>query len=227
MRRHLALAAAALTLAVLVAGCGSADRGTKEQPEDASATAWQTLARAYVRVEVPGSWAMFKCGGEGRAGASVVYGADRSDACDLREMLAFYPSATFNAMTGPGVIERDHGTWAGYVTLDDYCVSVVTADRDLTRRVLASVRSKGEPRVRADRWVTGTVGGRTYDVPSGWGVGAGDGAGYLVRPHDGGFDDEDGAETIDRSHYRRYRSSVEVIAPTRAVADLVLGSLRP
>lgn len=233
-RRRVALGAAAALVvavpaAVAVGDHGEPDHTAVTDPGLTSDASSQTLERDDVRVEAPAGWRRFDC-----ANGFEVYGPGEEDACRYRTALAFYSSATFDAATGPGVITRQEGTsgredgWGGYITANDWAVWVVTGERDLTRRILASVRVEGEPEVSAARWTTGTVDGRTYDVPEGWGVGADDAAGYLVRKDRvRASDDEDGAHQIDPTHYERYRGGVDVIAPTRAVADLVLGSLQP
>ncbi|KAA1421320.1 hypothetical protein F0U44_03155 [Nocardioides humilatus] len=237
-RQRLALGATGAVLAVVASAAaltgGNEPAGDSMVADPGPSTIaddpWQTIEKDDVRVDVPPEWKKFSCTWDnGVGGEFEAYGEDKDDACHFRTALTFYASAIFDAITAPGEIAgQDDGSWGGYSTIGDYAVWVVTDDRGLTRQILASVRFEGEPQVRADRWVTGTVDGRTYEMPVGWGVGAGDDAGYSVEEYTPEFSrDTDGSETMDATHFRRYRDLIQVIAPTRAVAELVIRSVSP
>jgi hypothetical protein len=223
-------AALAIAVPVLVLARGDGD-GDAVVGADAPPGAWQTISQGGVRVEVPADWRKYTCDFDGFE--SDAYGPSEADACGFGSYLAFYASATFDAAHLPGVITagtEDEPRWSGYVYADELAVSSATEDRDLTRRILASARAEG-PQVEANAWEELSENGVTYEAPVGWGLDARDGGDYRVEVDEVEPTDSspETAEQFDSDHYILQRQLpgrlVKIVAPTRAVAELVSASV--
>jgi hypothetical protein len=182
---------------------------------------WQTIRQGDALAAVPGDWRQADCNGV------TVWAA--ADPC--RQGAGFLGSATYDAQWGPAVIGQfpdGHGPWTGYVYVGQRVLSVSDHDRDLVREILASARLEGEPVVDGSRWTGENRGVVSYEIPAGWGVPPGDRAGYTACV---ALANEAAAseEQVDARTFRSTRIvegfAVTVVAPTRAVADLVLGSV--
>lgn len=225
-RQRRAVVAGVAAILVVVAGASTLARTTPQADRVASpsrADDWQTIRQGDVMAEVPGDWRRHECHGR------LVYAA--VDPCTNWTGAGFSSGATYDAAMQAGVILRypdDDREWSGYVYVGQDVLSVSDPDKDLVRQVLASARLDGQPIVDGSHWDFKDCGAISYEVPVDWGVPSGDAADYSVcvmpaREHtapDGQLD------------VRRFRASrvidaaaVTVIAPTRAVADLVLGSV--
>jgi hypothetical protein len=194
---------------------------------------WQTVGRDGAEMDLPANWRQEEC--EFAGVVSIPrYGPQGGDPCDMGgTSAAFYGSATFDASELPGVVQRGDGEWSGYVTAgDDWVVWAATPDQDVTLRILASARAEGEAVVAATAWERGRDQGLVWEIPAGWGVGAGAGAPYGVE-----VGDRPAGERVKRSLPERVGDGavrmyghigsqrVTVTAPTRAVAELVLSSV--
>lgn len=231
-RQRIAVATAA---AVVVAAPVAVVLGARGDGEDvvatdrpATPTQWQTVAKDDVRAEVPGDWTRFTCDFDGFT--SDVYGPTERDACGFGTYLAFYSSATYDAISEPGVVMTGSGSVGGYVYAGDQAVSVSTTDRDLTLRILGSARVDGQPEADARTWVETSKGRISYRAPLGWGIGAAGGDGYRVTSLEVEPIDEtlESSEQLDATHFEVRRQLpgvlVTVVAPTQAVAELVAES---
>ncbi|HWJ10172.1 MAG TPA: hypothetical protein VNS46_12395 [Nocardioides sp.] len=195
-------------------------------PRRSGPQGWQTISRDDVRAEVPADWVQVSCAGE----PQPRWAPPTADPCGAWTGVGFFGSATFDPMMEPGVLLRsDDGNDHGYVYAGDFALSVSVADRALVRRILASARIDGEPVVDARQWVTFDRHGLVYEVPAWWGVGeAADRSEFSVCLVP--------AETAGRQAYSTGSSYVltgdpgpahvvRVVAPTQALAELVLDSV--
>ncbi|MEZ0579572.1 hypothetical protein [Nocardioides sp. MH1] len=232
--------AAAIVLAVPVglavaAGGGGADvdRSAGDPTTTVDPGGWRTVERDDVRVEMPGDWQRFTCDFDGFT--SDVYGPTEHDACSFRTYLAFYGSATYDAVSSPGFVTAGTGGAAaraqGYVYAGEYAVSVATVDQDLTRHVLATARVAGQPSIDVTEWWGLEGDGLRAEIPARWGLGVGADLGdYRVCATPGDEDDPPhailpgNATTVFQS--LRYDGGrwIKVSAPTQALADLVVAS---
>ncbi len=226
--------AAALAIAapvVVLAGGDGGDDNLDVSDQTSARPGWQTVAQDDVRAEIPGDWSKFTCDFDGFT--SDVFGPSESDACEFHTYLAFYASATFDPLNGPGVItEGNENDSGGYVYAGDLAVSAGTDDLDLTRRILASARVDGEPEVDAAEWRTVEGVGIRVDLPVSWGLGPGvDLRDFAVCVAPGERNDP---PVIDRKGNADEISVawawvdgrwVTVSAPTDAVRDLVMATV--
>jgi|SRR4051794_4794977 len=130
----------ALVLAVLTS-CGASDDSRSALVLDASAPdGWKTIEYRGVQVEIPEGWTRSDV-------ADCEFPFERwtpprQPACSPDGGVAFYVSASFDPLHGPGVRHDDTGkdvpAWAGYVYAGDYAVYVADDDRDLVQQVLSS-----------------------------------------------------------------------------------------
>lgn len=244
-RRQVSGAAAAAVLAAVATaalwggGEGRPDDSLVADPGSSSSddAEWQTIRKDDVRVEVPADWRAFTCTWDDEGGGTFeVYGATEDDACHYRAALAFYGSATFDAITGPGVITGQKGdSWGGYSMSGDYAVYVVTFDRDLTRQILATARTDGQPEIDASEWIRLVGDGITAEIPASWGVDPDryELQDFTVCAAPGEADHPPVVESQQRGPVDSYASFkyddgrwISVSAPTPAIADLVAASAR-
>ncbi|GAA3544784.1 hypothetical protein [Nocardioides daeguensis] len=184
---------------------------------------WQTIRQGEAVAEVPGDWRRSECAGR------IVYAP--SDPCTDWKGAGFSGAANYDPAMGPGVILRfpaDDDEWTGYVYVGQQVLSVSDPDRDLVRRVLASARLDGQPVVDGSRWVPRSGGVVSYEIPVGWGLPQGDRSGYsacvaLARGTPVSEQQVDVRTYRSTQHFDAF--AVTVTAPTRAVADLVLGTV--
>ena len=215
----------------VLAGGGAGDDNLVGSDPSSSSDEWRTVGQGDVRAEIPADWSKFTCDFDGFT--TDVFGPDDGDACEFRNYLAFYASATFDPMRGPGEItEGDDARSSGYVYAGDLAVSVGTDDRDQTRRILASARTDGQPEVDAGEWRTVRGVGIRVDVPVSWGLDPDtDLRGFAVCVAPGERNDP---PQIDRKGNADEFSVawawvdgrwVTVSAPTVAVRDLVMATV--
>lgn len=236
-RRRRTLAGALVASLVVIAGTfsvvggvgGGADDLAKDPGVPAPPGGWRRVEARSAAAAVPPGWTEHSCPA---AGSLTVHGPP--DACDGPNRASFHRAATFDAIAGPGVVENsDDGTsWHGYVHAGGDVLSASADDRALLRRILATAHAEGQPRVDASRWTSFVEDGIAYEVPRRWGLtGDADLSGYSVcariaakrvRPPSGvQRDDEHYALTADLNGL-----DVTVTAPTRAVAELVLATVK-
>ncbi|HWI43061.1 MAG TPA: hypothetical protein VNS81_05540 [Nocardioides sp.] len=215
--------AAAATTAVTTSG-GDGGGRVADHPKTSS-PGWKTVQRDGLLVDVPVDWSSLTCQGLARWSPS--------SSCRSHVGLWVVPSANFDPKNGPGVLSLiDDGRWTGWVTgSQGRDASVVTPDRELTRRILASVHEPGQPAADGSRWTTFERYGLRYQVPDHWGVGAtGAHSGYGVCGRLRVAGDTDGTERRDASHvaiaHVEGRTLVTVTAPTQALAELVLAGVK-
>jgi hypothetical protein len=145
--RRARLLAVAATCAALIAVVFIWSRPARERPAEVVAAAsaspaWQTVEYRGIRVDVPIDWRrsdMSGCEFQFEHWAPPGW-----PACGLGGGVAFYGSATFDPVRGPGVQRgstNSAGPWSGYVYAGDYAVHVADPDRELVQRVLDSVRT--------------------------------------------------------------------------------------
>ena len=132
-------------IAALVGWSLLAERARSHVVGDATRPGWKTVELDRVRVDIPVSWERAS-----RAGCEFEFErwAPRPDlSCDGAVGVSFYGSATFDAAQEPGVLRRWHdgsrSGWGAYAEAGDLAVDVASPDRELVRRVLASVRRAG------------------------------------------------------------------------------------
>ncbi len=192
---------------------------------------WRAARQGDVRADIPRDWESFTCDFDGFT--SDVFGPTEADACDFRNYLAFYASATFDPMDGPGVItDGDDARSSGYVYASDLAVSVGTDDRDLTRRMLASARVEGSPEIDGSEWETLEGVDLRVEVPVHWGLGPNARLDdYAVCAALGDRDDPPGTDSQLGARTTWFESDysdgrwISVSAPTQAVGELVLASV--
>lgn len=131
---------AALLLAVLTS-CAASDDSRSVVVVDASAPdGWKTIEYRGVRVEIPTGWTRSDV--ENCEFQFERWAPPSQPACNPDGGVAFYVSATFDPLHGPGVrhddTRKDVPAWAGYVYAGDYAVYAADDDRDVVQQVLSS-----------------------------------------------------------------------------------------
>lgn len=142
-----AFAAAVLTglLAVMLTACSSADPEARVIAGSGAPEGWKTIAYRGVEVDIPSSWGpvdMSDC-----EFSFEHWAAPDSPECESDPGVAFYGSATFDPVSGPGVrrtTANGEPTWGGYVTSGDVAVYTSHPDRAVAEAVLASVHTLHE-----------------------------------------------------------------------------------
>lgn len=241
-QRRLALGAGAIAVvvgagAVLVGGLGGTDRANDPvdqqhltpRPEGG----WQDVVDSGLHFSVPADWTRRTCP-DADAGASAIWAAPGGDPCaDGMGALLGGPQHVDLSST-VGAVERIHDgdrTYhRGVVGVGQLYLGAADADRDVVRRILASAGVEGQPAVVADQWVSFERKGISYEIPTWWGVGeSGDRSGYSVclLPEDS--PQLDGV-VGDAAHYVLSDGSepgavIRVVAPTQAVAEMVMDTL--
>jgi hypothetical protein len=233
-RRRIALggAGAALVIAApvgVIAGLGGGSNSDEHVGNDLTSTTpdgeWQTVESDDVRAEIPPDWRRFTCDFDGFE--RDIFGPSEADACAFGTYVGFYGSATFDPFSLPGVIttSTQGDAWSGYVYAGEQAVSASTDDLDLTRQILASARVDGQPKVVAEAWREHSADGLTYQVPVDEVVGV-----RVTDRPEGEPVSRSLPKQIDETHLRMYGDvgdlRVTVTAPTRAVAELVLATVR-
>lgn len=228
-RRKIAAGATAVVLAVAVPtmALDLGGTGSDRTASDPAPSGWQTIEHRGTQLEIPADWGLNTCRGEPSTEV-VQYSAAGGSCEEDAGFLSIYPAEEGET---PGVVERFQWSdgpmvWGGYVEAGEWGLGMWHADRDVVLQVLASFRLEGQPQVVADHWYSSVFAGRRYRLPSGWGVEAGVGEGYLVDGMDAYYVGPERGQQLDASHYRRLDSSVIVTGPTRAVVDLVWASIK-
>lgn len=229
-QRRLAVGGAVVALVVgfgaaLVGGLGD-DRAV-DPVDDPAPEGWQTISQDDVRAEVPADWRQVTCG----EGEVPRWSPPSEDPCGEWRGAAFFGSALYDSMVGPGVLaDGEDGRSSGYVTAGDLVLSVGAVDRDLARRILATARVDGQPVVDGSTWVSFDRGALSYEVPAWWGLGEdADRSGYSVCAVPAKGQEAPAPEQVDASHVvvRQVVGDrmVTASAPTQAVAELVLATV--
>lgn len=228
--------AAALVVAVSAVALGTRDGGSPDIAEDPTETpsaAWQTISEGDLRASLPPDWKAYDCAGDNAAASRSVYAAPGEDPCADGRGTSFEEFETYEPLDAAGVVVRRPGDgrayWTAYVHVDEWIFNVTSADRDLTRQILATARLDGQPVIDGSQWVSFERNGIGYDIPAFWGVGEkGDRSGYAVCAVPGAAGEGSG-EQLDDRHYGFNRPfgnlQVTVTAPTQAVAEIVWASL--
>ncbi|MFC7501366.1 hypothetical protein [Nocardioides sp. GCM10030258] len=228
--------AAALVVAVSAVAFGARDGGSPDIAEDPTETpsaAWQTISEGDLRASLPPDWKAYDCAGDNAASNRSVYAAPGEDPCADGRGTSFEEFETYEPLDAAGVVVRRPGDgrayWTAYVHVDEWIFNVTSADRDLTRQILATARLDGQPVIDGSQWVSFERNGIGYDIPAFWGVGEkGDRSGYAVCAVPGAAGEGSG-EQLDDRHYGFNRPfgnlQVTVTAPTQAVAEIVWASL--
>lgn len=228
--------AAALVVAVSAVALGARDGGSPDIAEDPTETpsaAWQTISEGDLRASLPPDWKAYDCAGDNAAANRSIYAAPGEDPCADGRGTSFEEFETYEPLDAAGVVVRRPGDgrayWTAYVHVDEWIFNVTSADRDLTRQILATARLDGQPVIDGSQWVSFERNGIGYDIPAFWGVGEkGDRSGYAVCAVPGAADEGSG-EQLDDRHYGFNRPfgnlQVTVTAPTQAVAEIVWASL--
>jgi hypothetical protein len=133
----------ALAGAVVLAGAwlwlGHRDADHAEVVSAPAGSAWKTIEYRGVRVDIPASWEPLDM--DGCEFQWEVWTPPEVDGCEWAGGVAFYGSATFDPVDGPGVkpVEsRDEPGWGGYTYAGDFAVYASTDDRAVVERVLQS-----------------------------------------------------------------------------------------
>lgn len=229
-QQRLALGAGAVALvvgaSVLVWSTGGNDRAS-DPVVDPAPQGWQTIRQEDVRAQVPADWQKVSCPDS----PAPRWAPPDPDPCGDWRGAGFFGSATYDAMVGPGVLQRsDDETVNGYVSAGAFVLAVSDRDPALVRRILATARVEGQPVVDGSTWVTFERGALSYEVPAWWGLGEqSDRSGYSVCAVTAKGQEAPAPEQLDDSHVvvRQVVADriVTVAAPTQAVAELVLGTV--
>lgn len=233
-QRRLAAGAAVAALvvgvgAVLAGVVGGNDRAS-DPVDEPGPTGWQTVEvdGGAALVSLPPDWTAYECA-SGDADPATVYGPPGGDTCADGSGAVFLPAGIRGEFDDGELISGDGG-WLGHVLAGDWEVRVFLEDRALVRQILATARVAGEPVIDGSTWVGFDHGGMTFEVPAWWGVG-----------EDGGHDDYsvcftpsdfDGREAFSTGDAYVLTDEpgpgdvVRVTAPTQAVAELVLATVR-
>jgi hypothetical protein len=131
---------AVLVLAVLTSCAGSDDSRSSVVPVASAPDGWKTVEYRGVQVDIPTGWTRSDV--ENCEFPFERWTPPSQPACSPDGGVAFYVSATFDPLHGPGVRRDDTGkdvpAWAGYVYAGDYAVYVADDDRGLVQQVLSS-----------------------------------------------------------------------------------------
>lgn len=233
-QRRLAAGAAVAALvvgvgAVLAGVAGGNDRAS-DPVDEPGPKGWQTVEvdGGAALVSLPPDWTAYECA-SGDADPATVYGPPGGDTCADGSGAVFLP-AGIRGESDTGELISGDGGWLGHVVVGDWEVRVFLEDQALVRRILSTARVAGEPVVDGSTWVGFDHGGMTFEVPAWWGVG-----------EDGGHDDYsvcftpsdfDGREAFSTGDAYVLTDEpgpgdvVRVTAPTQAVAELVLATVR-
>ena len=145
-QRVVSAVGAALVLAVLTSCAGSDDSRSAVVPDASAPDGWKTIEYRGVQVEIPSGWT--RSDGENCEFPFERWTPPTQPACKPDGGVAFYVSATFDPLYGPGVRHDDTGkdvpAWAGYVYAGDYAVYAADDDRDLVQQVLSSADATAE-----------------------------------------------------------------------------------
>lgn len=233
-QRRLALsgAVAALVLgvgAVVAGGLGGDDRAT-DPVDEPGPKGWQTVEvdGGAALVSLPPDWTAYECG-PGDVDPTTVYGPPGGDTCADGSGAVFLPAGA-RGESNQGELVSGDGGWLGYVLAGDWEVRVFLEDRALVRQILSTARVAGDPVVDGSTWVGFDNEGMTFEVPAWWGVGE-DGAhrDYSVCFTPSGAPGRESFRTGDAyvlTDEPGPGDVVRVTAPTQAVAELVLATVR-
>lgn len=221
-RRRAVVTAAGTVVAFVLTACAALDQEGSGVGPPASADPgeeqWRTVEHERVLVDVPADWQrldMTACGPDARL---LRLGPSGASACDGFRGASVYGSALWDACCGPG---------EGYTYAGDQVVNVEVRDDEVARRVLASFRTPADAALSIGRgWSQVERRGVVVDVPRSVDV-------EVTSPEQvrawGGTRPAvpRGAEWRAESHEARLPAPVVVVAPTQALADVVLASARP
>lgn len=221
-----AVAALVVGTSAVVWSPGGDDRAT-DPVDDPAPKGWQTISQEDVRAEVPADWRQVSCPDT----PGPRWAPPDPDPCGEWRGAGFFGSATYDAIVGPGVLQRsDDGSVQGYVSTGSFVLSVSDDDLALVRRILATARVDDQPAVDGSTWLEFERSPLRYEVPAWWGVGEdGDHADYAVCSTLAKGQEAGPPEQVDPAHVVVEGSVgdrlVTVTAPTQAVAELVLATV--
>ncbi|HVK28256.1 MAG TPA: hypothetical protein VM575_07940 [Nocardioides sp.] len=232
-QRRLAIGGAAVALvvgagAVVAGGLGGNDRAS-DPVDRPGPKGWQTVEvdGGAALVSIPPDWRAYSCGAAGDS--EPVYAPSEVDACTESIGAVFLPAGAHGSSDVGELISGDRG-WLGYVMTGDWEVRVFLEDRALVRQILSTARVADDPVVDGGTWVGFDHGGMTFEVPAWWGVGEDGGHGdYSVCYTPSDFDGRESFRTGDSyvlTDEPGPGDVVRVTAPTQAVAELVLATVR-
>jgi hypothetical protein len=144
--RLLAAVAAVAALLIVVVGWfqTTSDPRSEVIGDSPSRAAWKTVEYEGVRIDIPSAWERLEM--DDCEFQFERWARPGSLPCDFEEGAAFYGSATFDPVHGPGVrraTDNVSPTWGGYIYVGDFAVYASYGDPDLVRDVLASARRAG------------------------------------------------------------------------------------
>lgn len=218
------LTAAAPSVAMYVA-----DRGGAGPASDPAPAGWQSIEHEGTELLVPADWAPVTCGEER---PDVVQYAAGGSCGNEGGLLTIFPA---EEEEDAGAVSRTHRAggesyWGGYVEAGEWGAAAFATDRQVVFQVLASFRLQGQPQVVVDGWENVVDHRIAYRMPVGWGVQDGAGYGVEVDTVASRAKRLKGSDTVDAAHYRLVgqlpEHIVTITAPTRAVAQLVWGSVQ-
>ncbi len=186
---------------------------------------FQTVEYADTLADIPADWDRLdtsRCEFE-----HPKYGPEQTDPCGYEVGMSFFASATFDPCCGPG-LDGPEAT-EGYIDTGDLVVYVAGPDADTARRVLGSARTIEDPVIDVQRWEEVSFEGLVVDVPEGVAVSMTRRPGATRLPGE--------VRTATTQVFRGPtgwlttllvdgRPAVRVIAPTRAIAEVVASSVR-
>lgn len=230
-QRRVAVGGALVALVVGLGGLAlrSGDDGVDvvKDPVDGTPPGWQTIRSGEALASVPSDWVAYDCP-SGDADSAPVYGPPDGDSCADGVGAVFLPSA--RDLGAPGALVGTDGGVLGNVGIRTTVLRVFHPDEALVRQILATARGEGQPVIDGSRWVSFERDGMSYEVPAWWGLGEdGDRDGYSVCLYPPDSDKEshsDLGEGYAFGSSPRRQGLVVVEAPTQAVAELVLATVR-